>query len=46
MEYSGTKLKNPKKILGQTFKSQAKKELLFPCIPIFKIYNYKKEPYK
>ena len=36
MESSGTNLKNPKKILGQTLKSQAKKELLFHCIPIFK----------
>ena len=42
MEYSGTNLKNPKKILGQTLKSQAKKELFSPCIPIFKNCNYKK----
>ena len=32
----GQNLKNPKKILGQTLKSQVKKELPFPCIPIFK----------
>ena len=35
MEYSGTNLKNAKKILGQTLKSQVKKELSSPCIPIF-----------
>ena len=36
MESSGTNLKNLKKILGQTLKSQAKKDLSSPCIPIFK----------
>ena len=43
MEYSGTNLKNPKKILGQTLKSRAKKELLFPFL---KIVTLKKEPYE
>ena len=38
--------------LGQTSQvktgkpSQVKKEIPFPCILIFKIYNYEKEPYK
>ena len=36
MESSGTNFKNLKKILGQTLKSQVKKEISFLCIPIFK----------
>ena len=32
--------------LGQTFKFQAKKEISFPCIPILKNRNYKKDPYE
>ena len=36
MEYFGTNLKNPKEILGQTLKSQVKKEISFPCITIKK----------
>ena len=36
MERFGTKFKNPKNILGQTLKSQLKKEISFPCIPVFK----------
>ena len=34
MEYFETNLKNPKEILGQTLKSQVKKEISFPCIQI------------
>ena len=36
MERFGKKLKNLKNILGQTLKYQLKKEISFPCIPIFK----------
>ena len=31
----GQNLKNTKKVLRQTLKSQGKKEISFPCIPIF-----------
>ena len=36
MQRFGVNLKNPKKILGQTLKSQVKNEFPFPCIPTFK----------
>ena len=32
----GQNFKNPKKTLGQSLKSQVKKEFPFPCIPILK----------